>query len=104
MAQLEFLRALCGLSFANFAVKGSCSRAKSKDSNRKVREDKAAKCAKKLRLSHALSNAQEKTGGTIGPARMIRPNQLHSRAHFRNAPFQHIDGDVRFFFGDNQRR
>ena len=48
----EFLCVLCGLSFANFAVKGSCSRPKSKDSNRKAREEKAEKCAKKFKLSH----------------------------------------------------
>jgi hypothetical protein len=46
--EFEFLGVLCGLSFANFAVKGCCSRRKSKDSNRKRREGKAAKSAKKF--------------------------------------------------------
>ena len=49
-SRFEFLCVLCGFSFANFAVKGSCSEPKSKDSNRKVREEKAAKCAKKFKL------------------------------------------------------
>ena|SRR5450755_1937690 len=50
--QFEFLCVLCGLSFANFAVKGSFSWPKSRDSNRKVREEDAAKYAKKFKLSH----------------------------------------------------
>jgi hypothetical protein len=51
IADFEFLRVLRGLSFASFAVKGSCSRPKSKDLNREGREEKAAKDAKKFRRS-----------------------------------------------------
>jgi hypothetical protein len=46
----EFLRAPCGSSFANFAVKGSCCLWKATDFNRKGREGRAASYAKKIKI------------------------------------------------------
>ena len=51
MRPFEFLRVLCGFSFANFAVKSSCSRRTSKDFNRKGHEGDSAKYAKKFKLT-----------------------------------------------------
>jgi len=52
--QFEFLCALRGLSFASFAVKGSCSRPRSKDSNRKVREEKNRKVREEIQVDALL--------------------------------------------------
>jgi hypothetical protein len=60
---LNFLRALCGFSFANLVVKGSFSRRTSKDFNRKGREEKAAKDAKKF---EALPSARSSQASGFG--------------------------------------
>jgi hypothetical protein len=72
-----FLRVLCGFSSVNFAVKGCCSRRRSKDLNREGREGKAAKYAKKFKLRHSQQQIRRSTGltdrnqGVIGFQRAI---------------------------------
>src|SRR5271168_427443 len=88
------LGAIRGPSWANFAVKGSCSRCKSKDFNREAREEKAAKDAKKFKLrDHPAGQPSKRTSGCgfknrqmrQGWSKMPRAVQKWFRKWFLNA-------------------
>ena len=101
-ASIEFLRALCGLSFANFAVKGSCSSRKSKDFNREGREERAAKHAKKFKLRHDLGcprhmvrleifGFQQQAGYVV-----VLGGGADDEIDFGHQAFEHFRGGTRF--------